>query len=399
MRDAAKRGIDPLDFEKSSEIEEIREAIRRICADFPDEYWREKDDAHEFPWEFYEKMAEGGWIGIAIPEAFGGGGRGITEASVILEEIAASGAAMNGCSAIHLSIFGMEPVRKYGSPELVADVLPRVASGELHVAFGVTEPDAGTDTTKIRTRAERDGDEYVITGAKVWTSKAPYCDMCLLLVRTTPYAEAASPTDGISLFLVDLDDPAVDITPIAKVGRNAVVSCEVRYDGLRVPVSRRVGEEGEGFRYILDGLNPERILISAEALGIGRAALRKAVDYANDRVIFGRPIGQNQGLAFPLADSHARLHAAELVIREASWRYDSGLDCGAQANLAKYLASEAAFECADRAMQTHGGFGYAKEYDVERYWRESRLMKIAPVSQEMVLNYVSNKVLGLPRSY
>ena len=228
MRDAAKRGIDPLDFEKSSEIEEIREAIRRICADFPDEYWREKDDAHEFPWQFYEKMAEGGWIGIAIPEAFGGGGRGITEASVILEEIAASGAAMNGCSAIHLSIFGMEPVRKYGSPELVADVLPRVASGELHVAFGVTEPDAGTDTTKIRTRAERDGDEYVITGAKVWTSKAPYCDMCLLLVRTTPYEEAASPTDGISLFLVDLDDPAVDITPIAKVGRNAVVSCEVR---------------------------------------------------------------------------------------------------------------------------------------------------------------------------
>ena len=399
MRDTAKQGIDPLDFEKKSEIEEIREAIRRICADFPDEYWREKDDAHEFPWEFYEKMAEGGWIGIAIPESFGGGGRGITEASVILEEIAASGAAMNGCSAIHLSIFGMEPVRKYGSPELVADVLPKVASGELHVAFGVTEPDAGTDTTKIRTRAERDGDEYVITGAKVWTSKAPYCDMCLLLVRTTPYEEAASPTDGISLFLVNLDDPAVDITPIAKVGRNAVVSCEVRYDGLRVPASRLIGSEGEGFRYILDGLNPERILIAAEALGIGKAAVDRAVKYANTRVVFDRPIGQNQGISFPLAQAHMKLHAAELMIRKASWQYDQGIGCAEAANTAKYLASEAGFFAADRAMQTLGGFGYASEYHVERYWREARLMKIAPVSQEMVLNFISSKTLGLPKSY
>ena len=333
-----------MDFSVAEDHEAIREGVRRVCAQFPDEYWREKDEQHEFPWDFYQAMADGGWVGIAIPEEFGGGGQGITEASIVLEEVAASGAAMNGCSAIHLSIFGMEPIRKYGSPELANEILPKVADGSLHAAFGVTEPDAGTDTTSIRTRAERDGDEYVITGAKVWTTKAPYCDVCLLLVRTTPKELCDGPTQGMTLLLVDLKDPSVDITPIPKVGRNAVVSCEVRYDGLRVPVSRRVGEEGEGFRYILDGLNPERILISAEALGIGRAALRKAVDYANDRVIFGRPIGQNQGLAFPLADSHARLHAAELVIREASWRYDSGLDCGAQANLAKYLASEAAFE-------------------------------------------------------
>tara|TARA_B100000902_G_scaffold317204_1_gene308740 strand:+ start:3104 stop:4270 length:1167 start_codon:yes stop_codon:yes gene_type:complete len=388
-----------MDFGDNEIYEAIREGVRRVCADFPDEYWSEKDTNHEFPWDFYEKVAEGGWIGIAIPEEFGGGGKGITEASIVLEEIAASGAAMNGCSAIHLSMFGMEPVRKYGSAELVAEVLPRVASGELHVAFGVTEPDAGTDTTKIRTRAERDGDEYVITGAKVWTSKAPYCDMCLLLVRTTPFEEVSSPTEGISLFLVDLNDDAVEITPIPKVGRNAVVSCEVRYDGLRVPASRLIGDEGEGFRYILDGLNPERILIAAEAFGIGKAAVRKAVEYAKERVVFDRPIGMNQGIAFPLAEAHMKLHAAELVIREASWRYDSDLPCAEAANTAKYLASEAGFFAADRAMQTFGGFGYASEYHVERYWREARLMKIAPVSQEMVLNFISSKTLGLPKSY
>ncbi len=388
-----------MDFSTDDDHEAIREGIRRICADFPDEYWAAKDAAHEFPWDFYAALAEGGWVGIAIPEEYGGGGQGITEASIMLEEIAASGAAMNGCSAVHLSIFGMEPVRRYGSPELAAEVLPRVAAGDLHVAFGVTEPDAGTDTTRIRTRATRDGDEYVITGAKVWTTKAPLCEMCLLLVRTTPYEEAASPTEGISLFLVDLEDPAVDITPIPKVGRNAVVSCEVRYDGLRVPASRRIGDEGEGFRYILDGLNPERILIAAEALGIGKVSVRRAAAYARDRIVFNRPIGQNQGIAFPLADAHMRLHAAELVVREASWRYDNGLSCAEAANTAKFVASDAAFFAADRAMQTHGGFGYASEYHVERYWREARLMKIAPVSQEMVLNFISAKMLGLPKSY
>jgi len=388
-----------VDFAPNADHDAIREGIRRICADFPDEYWLQKDADHEFPWDFYDKLAEGGWVGMAIPEQYGGGGQGITEASIMLEEIAASGAAMNGCSAVHLSVFGMEPVRKYGSPELAAEVLPRVASGDLHVAFGVTEPDAGTDTTQIKTRAVRDGDEYVITGAKVWTTKAPHCEMCLLLVRTTPIEEAQSRTDGISLFLVDLQDPAVDITPIPKVGRNAVVSCEVRYDNLRVPASRRIGDEGKGFRYILDGLNPERILIAGEALGIGRAALRRASDYAKERIIFNRPIGQNQGIAFPLAEAHMKLKAAELIIREASWLYDNNQPCAEAANTAKYLASEAGFFAADRAMQTHGGFGYASEYHVERYWREARLMKIAPVSQEMVLNFISNKILGLPRSY
>ena len=388
-----------MEFSRSSDHDAIREGIRRICADYPDEYWADKDEAHEFPWDFYGALAEGGWVGIAIPEEFGGGGQGITEASVMLEEIAASGAAMNGCSAIHLSIFGMEPVRRHGSPELAKDVLTRVASGELHVAFGVTEPDAGTDTTSIRTRAVRDGDEYVVHGAKVWTTKAPYCEMCLLLVRTTPLEECAKPTDGMTLLMVDLQKPEVDITPIPKLGRNAVVSCEVRYDGLRVPVSRRVGEEGQGFRYLLDGLNPERILIASEALGIGRAAMARAVAYANDRVVFGRPIGKNQGLAFPLAEAHMKLHAAELAIREASWRFDQGLPSGEAANTAKYLAAEAAFFACDRAMQTHGGMGYAREYHVERYWREARLMKIAPVSQEMVCNYISTQVLGLPKSY
>ena len=388
-----------MDFTPSDDHDAIREGIRRVCADFPDEYWAARDQAHEFPWEFYEKLASGGWVGIALPEEHGGGGQGITEASIMLEEIAASGAAMNGCSAVHLSIFGMEPVRRHGSPELAAEVMPRVASGELHVAFGVTEPDAGTDTSSITTRAVRDGDSYVVTGAKVWTTKASLAQMCLLLVRTTPKEECARPTDGMTLLLIDLQQAEIDIRPIPKLGRNAVVSCEVRYDGARVPVSRRVGDEGAGFRYLLDGLNPERILVAAEALGTGRAALRRAVDYANQREIFGRPIGKNQAIAFPLAEAHMRLHAAELAIREASWRYDNGLPCGEAANTAKFLAADAGFFAADRALQTHGGFGYATEYHVDRYWRESRLMQIAPVSQEMVCNYISTKVLGLPRSY
>lgn len=377
----------------------IRDGIRQVCAGFDDSYWSACDEAHEFPWDFYRRLADGGWVGIAIPDEFGGGGQGITEASIMVEEIAASGAAMNGCSAIHLSIFGMEPVRRHAAAELAAEVLPRVASGELHVAFGVTEPDAGTDTTAITTRAVRDGDVYVVTGAKVWTTKASLCEMCLLLVRTTPLDQCANPTDGLTLLLVDLQQPEVDIRPIDKLGRNAVVSCEVRYDGLRVPVSRRVGEEGKGFRYVLDGLNPERILIASEALGIGKVALRRAVAYANERVVFDRPIGKNQGIAFPLAEAHMRLRAAELAIRDASARFDCGQPCGEAANTAKFLAADAAFFACDHAMQTHGGFGYAREYHVERYWREARLMKIAPVSQEMVCNYIANHVLGLPRSY
>jgi acyl-CoA dehydrogenase len=381
------------------DYDDIRAGIRRICVDFSDAYWRAKDAAHEFPWDFYRALAEGGWVGIAIPEEFGGGGRGISEAAVVVEEIAASGAAMNGCSAIHLSIFGMNPIVKYGSAEMRDRYLPQVAGGDLHVAFGVTEPDAGTDTTSIRTRAWHDGDEYVVRGRKVWMTKASYCERCLLLVRTTPLEEVTRRTEGLSLLFVDLHSPGVDVRPIAKVGRNAVESCEVTFDDVRVPAGDLVGSEGRGFAYLLDGLNPERILVAAEALGIGKVALRRAVAYANSRVVYGHPIGQNQGIAFPLAEAHARLYAAELAIRQAARRYDSGLPCGEQANLAKWLAAEAGYQAADQAVQTHGGFGYALEYDVERYWREARLMRLAPIPQEMVLNYVSEHVLGLPRSY
>jgi acyl-CoA dehydrogenase len=388
-----------VEFAEDETHRDIREGVRRVCAAFDDAYWRDLDARHEFPWAFYEAMAEGGWIGVALPEAYGGGGLGITEASIVLEEVAASGAAMNGCSALHTSIFGMNPVVKHGSDELRDAYLPEVVAGRLHVAFGVTEPDAGTDTTAITTRARRDGDRYLVRGRKVWMTKAPYCQKVLLLVRTTPLNEVERKTHGLTLLLADLQSPQVEIMPISKTGRNAVVSCEVTFDDLEVPVDHRVGEEGRGFTYLLDGLNPERILIAAEALGIGRVAIERAVAYANERVVYGRPIGKNQGIAFPLAEAHAHLHAAALVVREAGWRYDHGLPCGEQANMGKLLAADAAFAAADRAMQTHGGFGYATEYDIERYWKEARLMRLAPIPQEMVLNYIAEHVLGLPRSY
>jgi acyl-CoA dehydrogenase len=389
-----------VDFTPDPDEELIRDAVRATCARFDDAYWAECDAAHRFPWEFYAAMADGGWIGIAIPEAYGGGGRGINEASIVLEEVAASGAAMNGCSAVHLSIFGMHPVVLHASEDMRRRYLPRVAKGDLHVAFGVTEPDAGTDTTAIRTRAVRAADgSYRIRGRKVWTSKALEAERVLLLCRTTPLEECARRTDGMTLFLADLKDAAVTVTPIPKAGRNAVASCEVVYDDLRVEEGDRVGEEGRGFWYLVDGLNAERILIAAEALGVGRAALRRAVAYARERVVFGRPIGQNKAVALPMAEIHARLRAAELVIRRAAWLLDRRMPCGEEANLAKYLAAEAGFAAADQAVQVHGGFGYAEEYHVARYWREARLMKIAPITQELVLAYVSEHVLGLPRSY
>lgn len=388
-----------MNFELTEEQHLIQASVAKLCAAFPDSYWAQKDTDHEFPWDFYAAMAEAGWLGIAIPEAYGGSGQGITEASLVLETVAASGAAMNGATSIHLSIFGMHPVVKYGSQEMKNAYLPRVASGDLHVAFGVTEPDAGTDTTSITTFAERRGDTYFVTGRKVWTTKALQSERVLLLVRTTPKDEVARRTDGLTLLLAELQKPEVSISAIDKVGRNAVATCEVVYEDLPVLVTDRIGEEGKGFRYILDGLNAERILIAAEALGIGKAALRRAVNYANERVVFGRPVGKNQGIAFPLAEAKMRLEAAELMIRKASWLIDRGEPCGAEANMAKWLAADAAFFTADRAMQTHGGFGYAREYHVERYWREARLMKIAPISQEMIQNYVSEHVLGLPKSY
>ncbi|MDH3643963.1 MAG: acyl-CoA/acyl-ACP dehydrogenase [Gammaproteobacteria bacterium] len=388
-----------MDFEITEEQQLIRDAVGKVCEGFPDEYWLRCDTDHQFPWDFYNAMAEAGWIGVAIPEAYGGSGRGITEASLVLETVAASGAAMNGASGLHLSIFGMHPVVKHGSEDMKQKYLPRVASGDLHVAFGVTEPNAGTDTSSIETFARRDGDNYVVRGRKVWTTKALDSERVLLLVRTTPKDQIERRTDGLTLLLAELQRDEVTISPIDKTGRNAVATCEVVYDDLPVAVTDRVGEEGKGFRYLLDGLNAERVLVASEALGIGRAAIRRAVNYANERVVFNRPIGQNQGVAFPLGEAQMRLDAAELMIRKASWMLDQGMPCGAEANMAKWLAADAGFQAADQAMQTHGGFGYAKEYHVERYWREARLMRIAPISQEMILNYVTEHVLGLPRSY
>ena len=388
-----------MDFEATDEHRLIRDAIRKLCTDFPDDYWSKCDTEHRFPWEFYDALAEAGWIGIAIPEEYGGSGRGITEASIILEEVSASGAAMNGASGIHMSIFGMHPVVKHGSDEMKQRFLPRIANGDLHVAFGVTEPDAGTDTTSISTAARRDGDHYIVRGRKVWTTKALESERVLLLVRTTPADRVAGRTEGMTLLFAELQRPEVRISPIDKAGRNAVATCEVVYDDLPVHVTDRVGEEGRGFRYLLDGLNAERILVAAEALGIGRAAMRRATDYARERVVFKRPIGMNQGVAFPLGEAQMRLDAAELMIRKASWLIDQGLPCGAEANMAKWLAADAAFDAADQAVQTHGGFGYAREFHVERYWREARIMRLAPISQEMILNYVTEHVLELPRSY
>ena len=400
MHSGGQERSDPgMNFELTEDQELIRRSVAELAGKFDDHYWMEKDQAHEFPTEFYNAIADGGWLGMTIPEEYGGHGLGITEATLLLEEVARSGGGMNAASSIHLSIFGMQPVVVHGSEELKRRTLPRIAAGDLHVCFGVTEPGAGLDTSRITTFAKRDGDDYVVNGRKVWISKAMESEKILLLTRTQPYNDVVKKTDGMTLFLADLDRDHVDIRPIRKMGRNAVGSNEVFIDDLRVPAADRIGEEGKGFQYILDGLNPERMLIAAEALGIGRVALDRAVKYANERVVFDRPIGMNQGIQFPLADSLARLDAAELMLRKASWLYDNGKPCGREANTAKYLCADAGFAAADRALQTHGGMGYSEEYNVSRYFREARLMKIAPVSQEMILNFLGSHTLGMPRSY
>jgi acyl-CoA dehydrogenase len=376
----------------------VAEGVRAVCAKFDDEYWARCDEAHEFPWDFYARMAEGGWVGIAIPEEYGGGGQGISEAAVMMREIARSGAAMNGCSALHLTVFGLNPVVHFGNERLKSEFLPRAVAGDLHVAFGVTEPDAGTDTGRVATRAEPDGNGgWRIHGRKIWTSKALESEVVLLIARTDP--DPASGLRGLSLFLADLDPDYVDIRPIPKVGRNAVASCEVAYDGLPVPAWRLVGNENEGFRCLLHGLNPERILLAHEAIGIGEVALDRAVQYAKDRVVFEHAIGAYQAISHPLAVARIHLKAALLMARDAGRRYDAGLECGEAANSSKYLAAEASFFAADHAVQTLGGMGYAREYHVERYWREARLQKITPVTQEMTLNYIAQAIMGLPRSY
>jgi acyl-CoA dehydrogenase len=391
-----------MEFSTDADHLAIADAVDRVCANFDDTYWAECDQRHEFPWAFYSAMAEGGWLGVAIPEEYGGGGRGVAECAIVLNRVAASGAAMNGSSALHLTMFGLNPVVKFGNERLKRTFLPRAATGDLHVAFGVTEPDAGTDTSRISTRAIDDGaGGFVVRGRKIWTSKALESEVCLLLARTED-ADTDDPRrrfDGLSLFVVDLDPAYCDIAAIPKLGRNAVASCEVAYDDLPVEGWRLVGERGRGFQQILHGLNPERILLAAMACGIGEAAVRRAVGYAKERIVFDRPIGANQAIAHPLAVAHMQLGAAGLMWREAAWRYDQGLECGEQANTAKYLAAEASFFAADQALQTHGGLGYASEYHVERYWREARLQRLAPVSQEMTCNYIAQQVLGLPRSY
>jgi acyl-CoA dehydrogenase len=386
-------------FEGLSEDQQlIAEGVRKVCSGFDDDYWARCDREHEFPWDFYAKMAEGGWLGLAIPEEYGGGGQGISEAAIMMREIARTGAAMNGCSALHLTVFGLNPVVKFGNDRLKSEFLPRAVAGDLHVAFGVTEPDAGTDTGRITTRAEPDGaGGWKITGRKVWTTKALESELVLLIARTNP--DPAAGLKGLSLFLADLDRDYVDIRAIPKLGRNAVASCEVAYDGLPVPEWRLVGKEGDGFKQLLHGLNPERVLLAHESIGIGEVALDRAVTYAKDRVVFDHPIGSYQAISHPLALARMRLKAALMMAREAGRRYDAGLDCGELANTGKYLAAEAAFFTADRAMQTLGGMGYATEYHIDRYWREARLMSIAPVTQEMTLNYVAQNIMGLPRGY
>jgi acyl-CoA dehydrogenase len=388
-----------MDFELTEEQRAIREAVEGLMKDFPDEYWEEKDDKHEFPWEFYNAFAESGFLGVTIPEEYGGAGLGLIEAMMALGPVSGSGAGLSGATPVHVGVFGMSPVVKFGSEEMKRKYLPSLVKGDLHVCFGVTEPDAGTDTTSITTMAKRDGDHYVINGRKVWTSKAEQSNKCMLLTRTTPLAECKRKTDGMTLFLADMDPDHITIRPIPKMGRNAISSCEVWWDGVRVHESDRIGEEGQGFKYLLDGLNAERILVAWQAIQLGKRAIERATQYAKERKVFGRPIGQNQGIQFPLADSHAKLEAAEILTMKAAWLYDNDQPCGDLANIAKYLGTEAAFEATDRAVQTHGGYGYAREYHVERYFREARVWKIAPISQNLVLSYVAEKILGLPRSF
>ena len=390
-----------MDFGPDPDHELIIEAVDAVCSDFDDQYWSDCDQNHTFPWEFYRAMANGGWVGICIPEQYGGGGQGITEGALVLNRVAASGAAMNGSTALHLTLFGLNPVIRFGSDRLKDTFLPRAATGDLHVAFGVTEADAGTDTSRISTRAQETANGgWLISGHKIWTSKALESEVCLLLARTD--GEPGN-LDGLSLFLVDLDPDHCQIVPISKAGRNAVASCEVFYDQLPVEGWRLIGQRGQGFRHILHGMNPERILLAAMACGIGEVAIKRAVSYAKEREVFGRAIGANQAIAHPLAKAHMELEAAWTMAMKAAWHYDhqsiSMQEVGEMANTAKFLAAEASYFAADQAVQTHGGLGYATEYHVERYWREARIQRLAPVSQEMTLNYIAQKGLGLPRSY
>ena len=375
-------------------------AIERLCEDFPADYWRDHDDRAVFPHAFHRAVADSGWLGIAMPEAQGGAGLGITEAALMMRAISASGAGMSGASSVHMNIFGLNPVVVFGTEEQRQRFLPPLIAGTEKACFAVTEPDAGLDTTSLKTQAVRQPNgSYLLHGRKIWISTAQVADRMLILTRTTPIDQVKKPTQGLTLFYTALDRSKVEVREIHKLGRAAVDSNMLFIDGLEVPEADRIGEEGRGFEYILHGLNPERILIAAEAIGIGRAALRIASQYAQERVVFGRPIGQNQGVAHPLARAWANLEAADLMVFKAAALYDAGEPCGIEANTAKYLAAEAAHDACQNAILTLGGMGYAKEYHVERLLRESYIPRIAPVSPQMILNFIAEKALGLPRSY
>ena len=388
-----------MDFSLTDDQQAIREAIVRICARFGDDYWLERDRSGGFPHDFHAAFAEAGWLGIAIPEAFGGAGLGITEAVLMMQTIAESGAGFSGASALHMNIFGLNPVVVFGTQEQQQRMLPPLISGKDKACFAVTEPNTGLDTLRLKTRAKREGDRYIVSGQKIWISTAQVATKVLLLARTTPLEEVKRRTEGLTLFYTDFDRTYITAHEIEKMGRKAVDSNQVFIDALPVPVADRIGEEGRGFEYILHGMNPERILIAAEAVGLGRAALARAANYARERIVFDRPIGQNQAIQHPLARSWAELEAADLMVFKAASLYDRGLACGAEANAAKYLAAEAAFRACETAVMTHGGMGYAKEFHVERFLREAFIPRIAPVSRELILSFIAEKVLGLPKSY
>ncbi len=386
-------------FWLSEDQQTIVDSVSRLCADFDADYWRRTDETGDFPEAFVAAMAAGGWLGTAMPVELGGAGLGLTEAALMMQAVAQSGAGFSGASALHLNIFGPMPIAKFGSEALKRSAIPRLISGEDKICIGITEPDSGLDTTSLTTRAVRTGDGYVISGRKVWTTMAQRANKILIIARTTPKDQVRKATEGLSLFYTDFDRSKISATVIPKMGRKAVESNSVFIDGLEVPAGDLIGEEGRGFYYLLEGLNPERVLFGAEAVGLGRAALAKASTYAKERIVFGRPIGQNQGVAHPLARSWAELEAANLMAFKAAALYDAGRDCGAEANAAKYLGGEAGFNACEAAVLAHGGMGYAKEYDVERYFREVMIARIAPISREMVLNYIAERVLGLPKSY
>jgi alkylation response protein AidB-like acyl-CoA dehydrogenase len=387
-----------MDFALTEQQEMIRKEVATLARSFSLDYWLERDRKHEYPWDFVRAFARAGWLGAIIPEEYGGSGLGVTEAAILLHEICAAGAGTSGASPIHFYMFPPMPVIKHGSEALRRKYLPRVATGEIVMSFGVTEPNVGTDTSRIQTRAVRQGDRWVVNGRKVWNTNAQNATHILLLARTAE-RDAKRPLKGLTLFFTEFDRTKITVQEIEKLGRAAVDSNEIFIDALEIPEENVVGEPGNGFYHILDSLNPERVFTGIEAVGIGRAALARGVEYAKQRVVFDRPIGQNQAIAHPLAMAWAKLEAAEAMCLKAAWLFDQGRPCGAESNAAKLLAAEAGFEACDVALQTHGGYGYAKEFYVERLWREVRLYKIAPVSQQMVLNHLAEHVLGLPKSY